>query len=88
MDLPIAAHNIEVKLNTIRKHIQYAIDDLPVGSEPDTTHILEKLLDRMDVGTNDPESVVPNRISGDLSLVEELNYLKNLRLTKRRVHNV
>jgi len=82
MELSIAAHNIEVKLVNIRKHIQYAIDDL-LEIPSDSNDILEKLLNRMDVGTNDPESVVPNRISGDLSLVEELNCLNNITLTKR-----
>lgn len=83
MELSIAAHNIEVKLVTIRKHIQYAIDDLePVENIYKSKAILERLLNRMDVGTNDPDSVVPNRISGDLSLVEELNCLNNITLTK------
>lgn len=84
MELSIAAHNIEVKLVTIRKHIQYAIDDLLERESIGGVDVLDKLLNRMDVGTNDPESVVPNRISGDLSLVEELNCLKNIRLTSNR----
>jgi len=80
MELSIAAHNIEVKLVTIRKHIQYAIDDSDHYSE--VRSILEKLLNRMDIGTDVTDSIVPNRISGDLSLVEELNCLNNITLTK------
>ncbi len=37
----------------------------------------------MDIGTDVTDSIVPNRISGDLSLVEELNCLNNITLTKR-----
>ena len=83
MDLPIARHNVEVNLQTIRKHVQYAIDDLPQTIDNESTiNILDKLLDRMDVGTNDSESVVPNRKVGDLSCVEELKYLNTITLTK------
>ncbi len=82
MELSIAAHNIEVKLVNIRKHIQYAIDDLPMTAAYRGRETLEKLLNRMDIGTDVTDSIVPNRISGDLSLVEELNCLNNITLTK------
>ena len=84
MDLPIARHNIETKIGTIKKHIKYALDDAEDGSE--TAEILDQLLDRMDNGTDDPSSVVPNRIAGDLSLKEELTYLNNLTLTKGNMY--
>ena len=74
MDLPIAIHNIEVKLNSIRKHVQHAIDDNHDRGEE--TKVLERLSDRIDNG------------AGDLSCKEELKYLNSLRLTKRRVHSV
>lgn len=83
MDLPIAAHNIEVRIKTIKKHVQYALDDMPYTSSTDKSiKTLEKLLDRMDNGTNDVNSVVPNRIAGDLSMKEELQYINSIRLTK------
>lgn len=85
MDLPIAVHNVEVKLTTIRKHIQYAIDDLePVENIYKSKAILERLLDRMDLGTDVVDSPVPNRMAGDLSAKEELTYIKNITLTKNR----
>ena len=86
MDLPIAAHNIEVKIKTIKKHIKYAIDELE--SDFPAAEILDLLLDRMDNGTDDPYSVVPNRIAGDLSLNEELKYIGNITLTKRENYHV
>lgn len=76
MDLPIAVHNIEVKLKSIKKRIQYVLDD------HDTLDALDELLDLMDNGTDDALSNVPNRAAGDLSLNEELNYLKSIVLTK------
>ena len=94
MDLPIAAHNIEVKIKTIKKHIQYALEDLVKISEgkllPDPTpaEILENLLDRMDDGTDDPQSIVPNREAGDLSIKNELQCLNNIVLTKRENYHV
>jgi hypothetical protein len=89
MDLPIAVHNIEVKIKTIKKHIKYALEDLE--SHIDSCkgeEILDQLLDRMDNGTDNVDSPVPNRIAGDLSLNEELKYLKSITLTKRENYYV
>lgn len=89
MDLPIAAHNIEVKIKTIKKHIQYAIDDLkPMTANHKGVETLEQVLDRMDDGTDNPQSVVPNREAGDLSIKNELQCLNNIVLTKRDNYHV
>lgn len=84
MDLPVARHNIEVKIGTVKKHIKYALEDADPHSK--TAEILDQLLDRMDNGTDDKDSVVPNRIAGDLSCKEELTYLNNLTLTKGNMY--
>ena len=82
MDLQIAESQITTKITTIRKYIQYALDDLPKMKSTDrSADLLEKLLDLMDDGTNVKDSPVPNRIAGDLSFKEELTYINNVTLT-------